>query len=711
MFKQTTAFLAAGAALAAPLIVQARDVGGIEVSGYLKNETSVFTQSGQPTGAARKTTGSNADRHSSGDGLKFENSARVFLNGDMGENASWHADLNLVYDTKGINRNYRGHRNYTQYDYLRELYIDTSAGDWDVRIGKQQVVWGTADGIKLLDIVNPTDFRELNQNAFEDSRIPVWMINGERNIGERGNLQLIVSQAETNKFPGLWTMDNGDTRSTTQVDGSSPSGYSFAGNGSIRGRDRGQPFIVKGVDVITGGVNGFFNMGATFGAVTNTFGGANPFGANFIDPVGGLNPSEFGTVDGFVSGPNPLPPQCGLVGAANGPACLEALTEFTNQNVTNLIDVTIDPATGLGTGWNVTNPNSAWEHFPNASFATFNAMVGMNTRYRRDYDDDFLPSAANWGGRYRINFDNGLNLGVNYFYAYDPNPSLNLYWRSDTGERLVVDEVVTAPVGSPAVPPGGRAVKVLQIRNKAGTQYYGANADFSIPGLVDVSNANNGGPATLVFEEDRNRIHNLGSSFDYAFDIGVPVVLRGEFLYQKDVNQPVVNRGALADGNLVTGLKSEKQDFFKYVLGADFTVFTNLLISGQFIQFRNLDFVDKGCSFITQGGNKASCARYTGDAAVMNTTNGLRKGYKNKEYYSLFLSKPFGEAQLGRWNNILIYEEGGGWWNRFDAEYSITDQLVVGGELNYYWGDDDRTLFGQFKDSSNLQVSVKYIID
>ena len=28
---------------------------------------------------------------------------------------------------------------------------------------------------------------------------------------------------------------------------------------------------------------------------------------------------------------------------------------------------------------------------------------------------------------------------------------------------------------------------------------------------------------------------------------------------------------------------------------------TNLLISGQFIQFRNLDFKDKDCSFTTQG--------------------------------------------------------------------------------------------------------------
>ena len=137
---------------------------------------------------------------------------------------------------------------------------------------------------------------------------------------------------------------------------------------------------------------------------------------------------------------------------------------------------------------------------------------------------------------------------------------------------------------------------------------------------------------------------------------------------------------------------------------------TNLLVSGQFIQFRNLDFRNKGCSFTTAGGNSASCAKYTGDAAVMNVENGLKKGYENKEFYSLFLSKPFGENQLGRWNNIIIYEEGGGYWNRLDAEYSLSDQFIVSGEINMYFGDDE-TLFGQFENSSNIQVGLKYIID
>ncbi|MGD8956988.1 MAG: RNA polymerase-associated protein rapA [Chromatiaceae bacterium] len=703
--------LTIAALITAPFAAHAAyDFAGLEVSAELRNETAFYTGSGQVTGEARST---NDDRdHGGGDLMKFENSARIFINGDVGEESSWHAELRPVVVTGAAvpNDDYAYHRNYTQNDYLRELYMDTNVGDWDLRLGKQQVVWGTADGIKLLDIVNPTDYRELNQNAFEDSRIPVWMINAERYIGERGNVQFILSQAETNKIPGLWTVNSGANRSVVADSSSSPTGKAFIGNGQMKGQDRGHPFIFKGVDVITGGVNGFFNMGASFGGVINTFGGFNPFGLNFIDPFGGANPGlpESATVDGFVNTPaSMLPSSCAAFGAgANGAVCLEAFTEATNNNVTNLIDVDPTAATVAESGWNVKSPNSAWEHFPNATFATFNSMLGMTTKYEREYDDDFLPSDANVGGRFRSYLDNGLNYSINYFYGYDANPSLNLRWQDpNTGQKLKVDKFNTVA-----------GTQVLQISNPKTGQLYGANATFTPsnyagPAPTNVTDANNGGSPVLVFEEDRERIHNLGGSFDYATEAAeIPLVVRGEMLYQKDVNQPVVNRRNLANGDLVGALKSEEHDFFKYVVGLDATVLTNLLVSGQFIQFINLDFKDKDCNFTTQGQVNASCSEYTGDPAVMNTTNGLKKGREYKEFYSLFLSKPFGPNQLGRVNNIIIYEEGGGWWNRLDAEYTLSDQLIVTGEINHYWGDDETT-FGQFDESSNIQVGFKYIIE
>jgi len=73
---------------------------------------------------------------------------------------------------------------------LRELYADFSIGSSYVRLGKQQVVWGQADGLKVLDLVNPQSFREFILDAFEDSRIPLWTANWEIPIRDV-NVQLL----------------------------------------------------------------------------------------------------------------------------------------------------------------------------------------------------------------------------------------------------------------------------------------------------------------------------------------------------------------------------------------------------------------------------------------------------------------------------------------------------------------------------------------
>jgi len=73
---------------------------------------------------------------------------------------------------------------------IREAYIDTEIGNSYLRIGKQQVVWGQADGLKVLDVLNPQSFREFILPEFEDSRIPLWSANAEIPIGDL-TLQLV----------------------------------------------------------------------------------------------------------------------------------------------------------------------------------------------------------------------------------------------------------------------------------------------------------------------------------------------------------------------------------------------------------------------------------------------------------------------------------------------------------------------------------------
>lgn len=715
MFKRRKVYRSVLLALLLPGVAAAE----VEVSGYLKNETAIFTRDGQSTGEAETMVDESG--HERRDLMKFENSARVFLNGYFGEESSWHGDLNFIYDSEGANDDYKGHKLYTQNDYLRELYVDTYAAGWSLRLGKQQVVWGTADGIKLLDIINPTDFRELNQNAMEDSRIPIWMVNAERNLGDSGNVQFIVSQVEENKIPGL------------NADG-----------------DAGQPFLMKGVDTITGSVNGFLNVAPALANVAGSFTNATqaallPGGiANPLFSPSGLVPFSGMTVDGFASGPSMLPlgnptgagdlgfiAQCGLNFSCSG----ETLGDDPNANafVTNLMPV--NSSNPMDTSYSPGNPTSAFEYMPMASFATFNTFAkydpalgmftGAKSEYVRDYPDD---SDVNAGFRWKQTLNNGLNYSINYFYHYSANPDVSLSWHDAvTGEQLTeqlspagdfVNNATGVP-GADGIPdladftqsltPDQLPTNLLSqptattlLRNRAG-EYYGA---FDPTGGMGSYNAN---PVKLRFTETLHRVHSIGSSFDYALDIGgLPTVLRGEFLYDGDDKQPVIYRHLLAHGALASSLVMEDADYFKYVLGVDVTVMTNLMVSGQFIQYRNLDYVEEKKTCTTQTGKKADCSTYTADFSTLHLGNGLNQGYENKEFYSLFLSKPFGASQEHRWNNIFIFEEGGGKWNRLDVEYSFSDTLIGSAEWNNYWGDEDTT-FGQFKDSSSVQVGLKWL--
>ncbi len=62
---------------------------------------------------------------------------------------------------------------------LREAYVRTPLGSGTLTVGKQQVVWGVADGLKVLDVVDPMDLREFILDDFESSRIPLWTVNAQ----------------------------------------------------------------------------------------------------------------------------------------------------------------------------------------------------------------------------------------------------------------------------------------------------------------------------------------------------------------------------------------------------------------------------------------------------------------------------------------------------------------------------------------------------
>jgi len=71
----------------------------------------------------------------------------------------------------------------------------------DLALGKQQVVWGQSIGLRILDVVNPQDYREFLLDDFNDARLTTFGLNAEAWI-EGWTLQAMVfPDFEPNRLP------------------------------------------------------------------------------------------------------------------------------------------------------------------------------------------------------------------------------------------------------------------------------------------------------------------------------------------------------------------------------------------------------------------------------------------------------------------------------------------------------------------------------
>lgn len=56
---------------------------------------------------------------------------------------------------------------------LREAYLDHREEHWGFRLGRQLVIWGVADGVRIIDLVSPMDMTEFLAQDYDDIRMPV----------------------------------------------------------------------------------------------------------------------------------------------------------------------------------------------------------------------------------------------------------------------------------------------------------------------------------------------------------------------------------------------------------------------------------------------------------------------------------------------------------------------------------------------------------
>jgi hypothetical protein len=101
-------------------------------------------------------------------------------------------DYAIMQDTFNLTLEYYGDNSdilvnpYMNYDLddelsvdLREAYINLYLDDADIRIGKQQVVWGKSDGLFITDVVSPKNLQEFLLPDFNEIRLGVTAIKAD----------------------------------------------------------------------------------------------------------------------------------------------------------------------------------------------------------------------------------------------------------------------------------------------------------------------------------------------------------------------------------------------------------------------------------------------------------------------------------------------------------------------------------------------------
>ena len=163
----------------------------VSLSGYLKNETSVRIEGLNNDLTKEKNILELAGEYKIRDDLIFFAKAKY-----------WYDAMYDFRDEYDAGQWYQGH--IQRADWLRDCYLDYISGPWFLRLGKQQIAWGQADGITILDRVNPVDLTEFWLQDFVDLRIPLWMANINYSPKLNSNLQLLFIpdfEASTAAYP------------------------------------------------------------------------------------------------------------------------------------------------------------------------------------------------------------------------------------------------------------------------------------------------------------------------------------------------------------------------------------------------------------------------------------------------------------------------------------------------------------------------------
>ena len=124
---------------------------------------------------------------------------------------------------------------------LREAFVEGSlAENVDLKLGRQIVVWGKSDNIRITDILNPLDFREPGLTDLADLRLPLTMSRLGVFFGPWTVSAIAIHEIRFDKAPVLGSDFyplNSETREEIPDDGGENTEYAFSLSGEFSGWD------------------------------------------------------------------------------------------------------------------------------------------------------------------------------------------------------------------------------------------------------------------------------------------------------------------------------------------------------------------------------------------------------------------------------------------------------------------------------------------
>lgn len=152
--------------------------GSLHFGGYLKNETALRFQDPVAFTKIRNilfleaSADPRTNLHLYGSFWAWYDAAYIFADYDT-INPPNDPNLPLAFLSQ------RDRRDNRVFSELRELYFDLAFPDMDLRVGKQIVVWEQLLGFRILDEINPLDFREFILPDLIDFRISLWTVKAD----------------------------------------------------------------------------------------------------------------------------------------------------------------------------------------------------------------------------------------------------------------------------------------------------------------------------------------------------------------------------------------------------------------------------------------------------------------------------------------------------------------------------------------------------